>query len=65
MTNKNDTQKILHEYLKHCYDSQSDHFLIVHDGVEKTVTEWCEYFGGVPDGVSNHNFLMEMLNEKV
>ncbi|MDB4456227.1 hypothetical protein N9141_00495 [bacterium] len=62
MTNKNDIQTILHEYLKHCYENQPDHFLIVHEGVEKTVTEWCLHFGGTPELKTNYEFLEEQFD---
>lgn len=65
MKSQYDVRALVQDLFEDMCNEQPDHFLIVHKGVEKTVTEWCEYFGGVPDGVSNHNFLMEMLNEKV
>ena len=62
MTNKNDIQTILHEYLKHCYENQPDHFLIVHEGFEKTVTEWCLHFGGTTEFKTNYEFLEEQFD---
>ena len=65
MKPQNDVKKILRDYVEYLFEEQPDGFLIEHKGMTQTVTEWCEYFGGVPDGISNINFLREKIDAKL
>jgi predicted DNA-binding transcriptional regulator AlpA len=52
-------EKTMSEYLSYCYNETPDQMLVVKDGVEMSVTDWCAHFGGKPEGQTNFDFLQE------
>jgi hypothetical protein len=59
MTDTKNIEEIMSEYLSYCYNETPDQMLVVKDGVEKTVTDWCAHFGGKPEGQTNFDFLQK------
>jgi hypothetical protein len=59
MTNSINVEEIVNEYLVYCYNQKPNQILVVKDGAEKTVTDWCAHFGGKPEGQTNFDFLQE------
>jgi|TARA_B100001971_G_C18072970_1_gene474087 hypothetical protein len=52
-----DVEQILRDYLKYCYEETPEQMLVLNDGVEKSVADWCDHFGGKPEGQTNFDFL--------
>ena len=52
-----DIHKVVSEYVEHLYNECPDSFIVVKDGIEMTVTDWCDQLGGTPKGKTNYEFL--------
>jgi len=65
MSDLENLRETLPSYLVHCCENHADVFIVAHEGVEKTVAEWCIHFGGTPESTTNYIFLNEKLQGKL